>query len=155
MGCGQSSGTETAASEPKNETARTTDTETNEQKPQEQTQEQNKVESDPPVVEQQKDEASTPAPQTQDDGNVKKQKIRDEILAAHNEYRAKNGAEELKQADDLNELAQKWAESMLSKFEHSTADHRGDKGENIWQGGVDVTGKYSIGPLPSETGPIE
>ncbi|XP_033727152.1 Golgi-associated plant pathogenesis-related protein 1-like [Pecten maximus] len=69
----------------------------------------------------------------------KQQKFRDEVLASHNKYRAKHGAEPLAQAKDLDDIAQKWAEHLVKNniFEHSDTKH----GENLWGGGANATGK--------------
>lgn len=69
----------------------------------------------------------------------KQQKFREEVIAAHNKYRAKHGAGPLTQARDLDEIAQKWADYLVknNKFEHSDTQY----GENLWGGGANATGK--------------
>ncbi|XP_060064314.1 Golgi-associated plant pathogenesis-related protein 1-like [Ylistrum balloti] len=73
------------------------------------------------------------------DDDKERQKFREEVLAAHNKYRAKHGAEPLTQAKDLDEIAQKWAEHLVKNdiFEHSDTEY----GENLWGGDANATGK--------------
>lgn len=61
-------------------------------------------------------------------------KFTDEMLHAHNEYRARHQAPPLKHSKDLSEFAQKWANHLVASnsFQHSTCDLKGERlGENI------------------------
>ncbi|XP_052789177.1 uncharacterized protein LOC128223804 isoform X2 [Mya arenaria] len=61
-------------------------------------------------------------------------KFIDEMVKAHNEYRSRHQAKDLKHAKDLTEFAQKWADHLVAtnSFEHSNCDLKGERlGENI------------------------
>merc|ERR1712109_84008 len=61
-------------------------------------------------------------------------KFRQDSLTAHNAYRAKHGAPALKLNDELNALAQEWAEYLIA---NNAFEHRPNTkyGENIFQSG--------------------
>ena len=56
-----------------------------------------------------------------------------ELLSAHNKYRAEVGVPPLKWSDDLAKQAQEWADYLAANllFQHSGVI---DQGENIWMG---------------------
>ncbi|OWF46517.1 Golgi-associated plant pathogenesis-related protein 1 [Mizuhopecten yessoensis] len=85
----------------------------------------------------QKEEVKKEAAVSEED--IKQQKFREEVLASHNKYRAKHGAESLTQAADLDLIAQNWADHLVKNdiFEHSSTEY----GENLWGGGPNATGK--------------
>ncbi|XP_052219904.1 Golgi-associated plant pathogenesis-related protein 1-like isoform X1 [Dreissena polymorpha] len=61
-------------------------------------------------------------------------KFIEELIKAHNEYRAKHQASPLKHAQDLSDYAQNWANHLIAtnSFEHSNCDRKGQRlGENI------------------------
>ncbi|XP_052221974.1 uncharacterized protein LOC127838324 isoform X2 [Dreissena polymorpha] len=61
-------------------------------------------------------------------------KFIDEMVKAHNEYRATHQAPPLKHAQDLTDYAQKWADHLVAtnSFNHSPCDLKGQRlGENI------------------------
>lgn len=61
-------------------------------------------------------------------------KFAEEALGAHNEYRKRHQASNLKLSSDLNDFAQRWAEHLVAtnKFEHSDCNLKGEKlGENV------------------------
>merc|ERR1711972_1011232 len=61
-------------------------------------------------------------------------KFRQDSLAAHNVYRAKHGVPDLKLNNELNALAQEWAEYLIA---NNAFEHRPNTkyGENIFQSG--------------------
>merc|ERR1711963_1126962 len=95
-------------------------------------------------------------------------KFRQDSPAAHNVYRAKHGVPDLKLNNELNALAQEWAEDLIA---NNAFEHRPNTkyGENIFQSGgkaardqaqgaVDVwyseIKDYSFGTEPSQGGPV-
>merc|ERR1711973_847476 len=58
-------------------------------------------------------------------------KFRQDSLTAHNSYRAKHGVAALKLNDELNALAQEWADHLIAE---GTFEHRpnNNAGENIY-----------------------
>lgn len=78
---------------------------------------------------------------------------KDEILAAHNGYRAELQISDLVWDDDLATHAQAWAQSLAdaNKFEHSPGDTRPGEGENLWGAGPnDYPFSFMIGGWGSE-----
>ncbi|XP_053381289.1 uncharacterized protein LOC123555358 isoform X2 [Mercenaria mercenaria] len=68
------------------------------------------------------------------DSKMADKKFIDEMLHAHNEYRARHQAAPLKHSKDLSEFAQKWANHLVAtnSFQHSNCDLKGERlGENI------------------------
>merc|ERR1711963_13550 len=95
-------------------------------------------------------------------------KFRQDSLAAHNVYRAKHGVPDLKLNNELNALAQEWAEYLIA---NNAFEHRPNTkyGENIFQSGgkaaqdqaqgaVDMwyseIKDYTFGTEPSQGGPV-
>merc|ERR1712165_544107 len=95
-------------------------------------------------------------------------KFRQDSLTAHNVYRAKHGVPDLKLNNELNALAQEWAEYLIANnaFEHRPNNNNG---ENIYmssgraaqdqaQGAVDSwyseIKDYTFGKEPSWGGPV-
>merc|ERR1712055_603664 len=95
-------------------------------------------------------------------------KFRQDSLTAHNNYRAKHGVGALKLNDELNALAQEWADHLIAE---GTFEHRpnNNAGENIYmssgsaaqdqaQGAVDSwyseIKDYTFGQEPSWGGPV-
>ena len=76
-------------------------------------------------------------------------RIRREVLETHNVYRARHGVPPLELSNDINIIAQRWAEKMAKtgKFEHSPPSNRPNCGENLYFAGStafdlgDVDGK--------------
>merc|ERR1712004_948133 len=95
-------------------------------------------------------------------------KFRQDSLTAHNAYRAKHGVPALKLNDELNDVAQEWADYLMAvdSFEHR---HPNKYGENLYmssgraaqeqaQGAVDSwyseIKDYTFGRDPSRGGPV-
>merc|ERR1712011_11152 len=95
-------------------------------------------------------------------------KFRQDSLTAHNVYRAKHGVPDLKLNNELNALAQEWAEYLIA---NNAFEHRPNTkyGENIFQSGgkaardqaqgaVDMwyseIKDYTFGTEPSQGGPV-
>jgi len=95
-------------------------------------------------------------------------KFRQDSLTAHNAYRAKHGVPALKLNDELNDVAQEWADYLMAVdgFEHR---HPNKYGENLYmssgraaqeqaQGAVDSwyseIKDYTFGREPSRGGPV-
>merc|ERR1712154_249041 len=95
-------------------------------------------------------------------------KFRQDSLAAHNVYRAKHGVPDLKLNNELNALAQEWADYLIA---NNAFEHRPNTkyGENIFQSGgkaaqdqaqgaVDMwyseIKDYTLGTEPSQGGPV-
>ncbi|XP_016956504.1 Golgi-associated plant pathogenesis-related protein 1 isoform X1 [Drosophila biarmipes] len=64
-------------------------------------------------------------------GEMSAQQFEQEVLNAHNSYRAKHGASPLKLSPKLNQLASEWAKYLLSR---NCMEHRPNSGfgENIY-----------------------
>lgn len=66
-----------------------------------------------------------------------------EVLKAHNEYRAQHGVPPLKLCKKLNQEAQQYSEALASTriLKHSPESSRGQCGENLAWASYDQTGK--------------
>ena len=64
-----------------------------------------------------------------------------EILDAHNKYRAAVGVPPLVWSDDLAAAAQAWANSLSSNLQFAHDPNAQGQGENIWMG---TTGAFSL-----------
>ncbi|WAR31976.1 GAPR1-like protein [Mya arenaria] len=64
-----------------------------------------------------------------DESKMSDKKFIDEMVKAHNEYRSRHQAKDLKHAKDLTEFAQKWADHLVAtnSFEHSNCQDATDQ----------------------------